>query len=146
MSGSEEKRYERIDISEASIQWEITEVWWYANKVWGSLRWVHSSNMKAIWWVVAEKGRESIDQSEASIRWKIAQVWWYAIAICIPPRRSCIASMKSMGLIVLEKTSKNQSTNQRPVFGGKSLEHNDMRLTPVSHLGGHVYQVWSRWG
>ncbi len=42
-------------------------------------------------------------------------------------RRSCIPSMKSMGLIVLEKTSGNQSTNQRPAFGGKSAEHEDMQ-------------------
>ncbi len=43
--------------------------------------------------------------------------------------------MKLMGLAVLETTSGNQSTNQRPVFDGKSLERDSMVITSEGQLG-----------
>ena len=75
-----------INQSQASIQWKVNGAWWYANQVWGSLRWVRNSNVSAIWWVV-------------------------------------------VGIMV-----RNESTNMRPAFSGKSLEHDGMLIRSAHHF------------
>ena len=70
---------------------------------------------------IREVAKERIEASEAGIWWKITEVWWYANKT-EGHTRVHRSGMKAIHKVIVEM-ARNLSTNQRPKFVGKPLEH-----------------------